>query len=713
MSETTRRSGGLSVTGGKVHGRHLERAAVVYVRQSTMQQVERHQESTRVQYGLVDRAIQLGWAPQRVQVIDDDLGVSGASAEGRPGFQRLVAEVGLDHVGIVLGVEMSRLARSCRDWYQLLEVCAVFGTLIGDLDGVYDPAVYNDRLLLGLKGTMSEAELHVIKQRMLAGKLAKARRGELGMVLPMGYVRLPSGEVARDPDEQAQRTIALVFELFERQGTINAVLREMVRRGVCFPNRVRTGPRKGQLEWTRPNRVTLSNLLHNPIYAGAYAYGRRPIDPRRKKPGRPATGRIVAKPTEWEVLLRDRLPAYITWEQYERNLRQMEANRAAVLGVVRCGPSLLGGLVICGRCGLRMAATYRNNGTELRYSCNRMAVDYGEPGCQSLKGEPLDRLVTSLVLDALQPAALELSLRVAEDVEDERRRWHEQWQVRLERAHYETERAFRQYDAVEPENRLVARGLERRWEEKLAAEETLKQEYARHCAAEPPTLSEEEREAIRRLAADVPALWRAPTTTSADRQEIIRQLVDRVVVTVQGDTEVVDVQIHWAGGHRTKGKLVRPVARLDQLSYYPRLMERIRQLHAEGHRAAAIADRLNSEGWRPAKRRDTFNHGMVGALLSRLGLRTSHRQDAWRERAALPPGSWLLRDLARHLAMPEITLYAWLRKGLVSGRRWSERRGSPWVIDADEKEIERLRAMREAPRCWPPFRRPKAAVQVH
>jgi DNA invertase Pin-like site-specific DNA recombinase len=286
-------------------------------------------------------------------VIDDDLGCSGATTEGRIGFQRLVAEVGLDHVGIVLGVEMSRLARSCRDWHQLLEICAMFGTLIGDLDGTYDPRLYNDRLLLGLKGTMSEAELHLIKQRMLQGKKAKAQRGELGMLLPMGYTRAVSGEVIKDPDEQARLAIELVFKQFERHGTIHAVLRYLVKHGVKMPYRQRTGPSKGALEWRRPNRVTLSNLLHNPIYAGAYVYGRRPTDSRKKIPGRPQTGRTVAKPKEWEVCLKDRLPAYIEWEQFERNLKQLEMNTASAFGVVRNGPSLLSGLLVCGHCGHR------------------------------------------------------------------------------------------------------------------------------------------------------------------------------------------------------------------------------------------------------------------------------------------------------------------------------------------------------------------------
>ncbi|QVL48282.1 MAG: recombinase family protein [Thiocapsa sp.] len=330
-------------TYGKIQSSHLQRQAVVYVRQSTLQQVERHQESTRLQYALVDRAVELGWSPSQILLIDEDLGRSGASAEGRPGFQRLMAEVGLDHVGIVLGIEISRLARSSRDWYQLLEVCGLFNTLIGDADGIYDPQTYNDRLLLGLKGTMSEAELHILEQRMLEGKRAKARRGELHSLLPRGYVRAPSGEVIKDPDAQVRGVIETVFRQFQRCGTINGVLRYLVDHHIQLPDRVRSGPRTGELDWRRPNRVTLSNLLHNPIYAGAYVYGRRPTDPRRRQPGRPSTGRTVAPPQQWEVLIKDHLPAYIARDQYEHNLRQLAANTAQAGGVVRAGPSLLSG----------------------------------------------------------------------------------------------------------------------------------------------------------------------------------------------------------------------------------------------------------------------------------------------------------------------------------------------------------------------------------
>jgi DNA invertase Pin-like site-specific DNA recombinase len=683
----------------KVGGTHLERLAVVYVRQSTLQQLERHQESTRLQYGLVERAWALGWARERIEVIDEDLGKSAATAEGRSGFQRLLSEVALDHVGIVLGIEMSRLARSCRDWYQLLEVCGLFGTLIGDLDGVYDPADYNDRLLLGLKGTMSEAELHVLKQRLLAGRRAKAARGELSVLLPIGYARLPSGEAVKDPDEQAQAVVALVFEQFARCGTVNGVLQYLVRHHVELPCRSHSRRTRGDLQWHAPNRVTLSNLLHNPVYAGAYVYGRRPTEARRQKPGRPRTGRRVAAAGDWPVLLKDRLPAYISWPQFEANVRRITDNAARGKGPIRHGPSLLSGLVVCGRCGLRMLTRYGNNGQELRYACAIMAVDYGRAPCQSLLGRILDDWVGQQVLAALQPAALEVSLRAIENVQTERAQLHRHWQLRLERAGYEAQRAQHQFNAVEPENRLVARTLERQWETALAAQAQLQGEYARFQAEQPAVLDEAEREAIRRLAADIPALWHAPTTTAADRQAIVRQLVERVVVRVHGQSERFDVQLHWIGGHATEATLVRPVARLDQLSYYPQLLARAAALHAQGERLTAIAERLNAEGWHPAKRRETFNASMVHVLLALQGLCSRGRRysDAVEQRAT---DEWTLSQLAHRLTIPEPTLYSWLRRGELRGRRVAAAAHPVWLIQADEAELARLRALRTGPRTW-------------
>jgi len=367
--------------GSKVGDRHLARLAVVYVRQSTRQQVIDHGESTRLQYGLVDRAVALGWQASRVLVIDEDLGKSGASAAGRVGFQRLVTEITMGHVGLVVGIEMSRLARSGADWYQLLELCALSGALLADADGVYDPVEFNDRLLLGLKGTMSEAELHLLKQRMLAGKQAKARRGELAIPLPTGYVRRPSGEAALDPDEQVQTVVRLIFAKFAELGTLHAVLRWLVDHDVWLGMRLRAGPDKGELVWRRPNRMTLQNMLHSPVYAGIYAYGRRRVDPRRQVPGRPSTGRVVRAPDQWLVMIPGVLPAYITVETYHANLARLAANaaRAGQPGVVRAGSALLGGLARCGRCGRRMTVRYhvRGQATAPEYVCARQLTDYG------------------------------------------------------------------------------------------------------------------------------------------------------------------------------------------------------------------------------------------------------------------------------------------------------------------------------------------------
>ncbi len=680
---------------------HLERLAVVYVRQSTAQQVLDHQESTRLQYGLAGRARDLGWPGERVLVIDDDLGKSaGAGSEVRAGFRRLVSEVGMDHVGLILGVEMSRLARSSKDWHQLLEICALFGTLIADLDGVYDPGQYNDRLLLGLKGTMSEAELHILKQRMQQGRLSKARRGELALPVPIGYVRRASGEVTFDPDEQVRHVVDLVFRKFEQLGTLNAVLNYLVRHGIELGIRVREGPGKGELEWRRPNRPTLQGLLKNPIYAGAYAYGRRQVDPRGRAPGRPGSGRRVNEPEQWHAFIKDRLPAYISWEHYERNLSRLKANRARAeeVGTVRHGPSLLAGLLVCAECGRRMGVRYGGTKKNVhRYVCGSRASDYGGEPCQQVSGACLDRFVKEWVLEALRPAALELSLEAAKNLQHERDDLDRLWRQRLERAEYEAERAGKQYRLVDPENRLVARQLEREWEEKLAAREKLQEEYHRFEHAQARVLSEEEREAIRALARDIPALWEAPTTTTADRKEIIRQVVDRVVIEAEGESERVGVCIEWAGGAaRTEGTAIRPVARLEQLSYYQRLCERVRALSGEGLAARAIAECLNAEGHRPPKRRESFGAQGVRDLMRRLELTRNRSRSTSRE-GLVGEEEWWLPELAREIGMPSVTLYHWIRRGWVSARQREDRR---WVAWADETEIERLRRLHRLPRGY-------------
>ena len=686
--------------GGKVSPRHRDRLAAVYVRQSTAQQVCDHQESTRLQYGLAERAVGLGWAPSRVLVIDEDLGHSASGADARPGFQRLASEVGLDHVGIVLGIEMSRLARSGREWHQLLELCALSGTLLGDLDGVYDPADHNDRLLLGLKGTISEAELHLIKQRMWTGRLAKARRGELAVPLPSGFVRRPSGEVALDPDEQVQAVVRLVFELFDRLGTVNGVLCFLADNRIQVGVRVREGPGRGELVWRRPNRAGVQNMLRNPAYAGIYAYGRSRVDPRRRQAGRPFTGRVRTAREDWIVFLPGLLPAYISVEHYEKNRQRMEANRSRSqsMGAVRGGPALLAGLVACGRCGAKMTVHYqRGTGGKLSavYVCAREKSDYGGGQCQQVAGPCVDAYVTGLLLDALAPAALEVSLAAAEQAGARRAQVDRIWRQRLERADFAADRARRQYQLAEPENRLVVRQLEKDWETALAERQRLGEEYDRFTASRPRTLTAAEREQIRALAADIPAIWHAPTTTDADRKQLIRHLVEQVRITVTGTSEKVEVEVVWAGGHRTTGQVTRPVACLTQLSYYPQLATRARELADRGCTTAQIAERLNAEGFRPPKRIQAFTPNAVGDLLQALGIRRSHIP-ARGNRPALAQHEWWLRDLAGQLGMSAITLDAWVRRGWATGYLHPAIKRT--VVRADPAEVERLRTLHHVPR---------------
>ncbi len=682
----------MSLPSPKIRAWHLQRKAIAYIRQSTPQQVLDHRESADRQYGLVHRAAALGWPQDCVEVVDEDQGRSGQTAEGRLGFQHLLAEVGLDHVGIIFGLEMSRLARSNKDWHQLLELCAIFRTLLADQDGLYDPTDYNDRLLLGLKGTMSEAELHVLRSRMYQGLLNKARRGEVFNHPPAGYVKVPAGAFALDPDEQVRGVIRLLFDQFDRHGSINGLLHYLVEHNLRMPIRPLHGPNRGQLEWRRPNRVTLQYLLHHPIYAGYYRWGHRACDPRRKVGGRPGTGRTVRSPGECLVLLEGRCPAYITADRFWANQRRLEANGAATQKGVRHGPSLLGGLLACARCGRHLLVGYTNAGRGLRYSCERGRIDYGEPICQSLSGQRLDALVSAQVLSVLQPAALELHLSAAADVAQERRRLHQHWQQQLERARYEAERAARQYQAVEPENRLVARELERRWEEALAEQSRLTEAYERFCRSQPASLSAAEQEQIRALARDIPQLWHADTTTAAERQRLVRFLIEQIEVGVQGETDQVELSIRWAGGFVSRHGLARAVQCYEQLADYPRLRARIAELRAAGKSMAAVAESLNQEGFHPPKRATRFSKAMVAGFLAKGG-RSGPRPVALSAKGLLQKGEWLLTDLARHLSMPSATLHRWRKVGWVHARKLPMP-GGHWALWADAAELKRLARLR-------------------
>jgi hypothetical protein len=394
------------------------------------------------------------------------------------------------------------------------------------------------------------------------------------------------------------------------------------------------------------------------------------------------------------VLIKGRLPAYISWETYERNLAQMAANRAQWQGVVRGGSALLAGLVVCGRCGQRMVTQYPNSGRVKRYACIRLACDYGGPYCQSLSGAALDEQLAELMLQALTPAALEVSLQMAEDLELERTALHRQWQQRLERARYEVERAQRQYDAVEPENRLVVRTLEQRWEAALAEEVRVKAEQERFLAKQPLPLTRHERAAIEQLASNIPSLWHAPTTTAADRQAIARLMLERVVVAVQGDSEAVRLECHWAGGMRTQHDLRRPVARLTQLRDHQALLARVRDLHAEGHKAAVIAEMLNTEGWRPPKRRTTYNASMVLDLQHRIGVPVSPRRSLAARLEKRVPDELTIGELAALLATPRVTVDSWVRRGVVTARQVQVGNHGLWLVRVNDAELNRLRERR-------------------
>ena len=684
----------------KVQEHHLARKAIIYVRQSSPQQVVDHQESTARQYALVEVAAACGWPCDRIEVIDRDQGRSAQTAEGRLGFQYVLAELGLDHVGIILGLDASRLARSDPDWAPLVRMCGLFRTLLGDADGLYDPIDFNDRMLLGMKGIMSEAELHWLRCRMLEARWHKARRGELFNHASIGYVRVPAGGLAFDADDQVQSVVRLLFDQFERQGSVHGLLRYLVHHGIRIPVRPLGGPNRGQLEWRRPNRATLQNLLHHPVYAGYYRHGHRTIDPRRKLPNRPGTGRILRKAQDCPVLLEGRCPAYITVERFWANQERLAANRPRrdAAGAVRPGPALLGGLVICGRCRQRMVVAYQGRDGRLRYRCDRALVAYAAPMCQTLAGAVLDDLVATQVLAALAPAALEVSLAAADDLQHQREQLHQHWQQQLERARYQAERARRQYDVTEPENRLVARALERRWEETLKEQRRLEEDYARFVRSQPQGLASAAREQIRSLAEDLPALWQAATTTAADRQRIIRLLVEEVVVTVAGTSECTAVTIGWAGGDVSRHELVRPVPRYEQLSNYRQLRERLDGLRREHLSLAALAERLNQEGFRPPKRSRLFTAASVAHLLAQSG-RSGRQPRALEAAGLLGESEWLLGDLARKLGMPQATLHRWVRVGWVHARQLTTG-GGHWIIWADADELARLEQLRTCPRGW-------------
>ena len=566
----------------------------------------------------------------------------------------------LGHVGLVLGLEMSRLARSSKDWHHLLELCALFGTLLGDQDGVYNPIDSNDRLLLGLKGTMSEFELFTMRNRLQRGIWHKAERGEMHIAPPVGYQKLPSGEVVLDSDEQARSVIRIIFDKFDELGSARKVLIYLVENGIRLGVRINRGARRGQLEWHRPQFGMVWRILSHPNYAGAYVFGRKEVE---RGPAVGGRGRRCPKryrADAWKILLKDRMPAYISWDRYEANQRRLQSNlyRASSPGAPRQGDALLTGVAVCGSCGRRFRTLHPRPGKPY-YFCSRHLELIREQTCHGVTARVIDSLVICQVLEALKPAGLKLSLRAIEDGQKERDRLEDQWKKRLERARYDVQRAERQYQAVEPENRLVARTLEQRWEAALLELRRVEDDHDRFIRDRPQRVTEAERARITALAADIPALWEAESTTNADRKEIIRCLVDQVVVLVHGNTERCDVTIHWKGGYTSRHEVIRPVRSRLQLEDGERLRARITELKRQGQTAASIAATLTAEGFVTPRQRGDYNANLVYGLLRRYGLTRRPTQEDLRK------DEWRLPELARKLGVSRGKLREWAVRDVV------------------------------------------------
>lgn len=570
---------------------HLSRKAYVYVRQSTLHQILHNGESTERQYALAQHACQLGWEPAEVVTIDEDQGQSGATASNRPGFQQLISAISLDQVGIVLVLEVSRLARSCSDWYRVLELAALAGTLIGDEAGIYDPRDYNDRLLLGLKGTLSEAELFTLKSRLQGGKLNKARKGELAQTLPVGFIRLPDHRVQLEPHSDVQATLRVVFDQFDRLGSANAVLRYFRDQDLLMPRLILHGEDMGEIVWKRASYAAIDLVLTNPAYAGAFAFGRRKQAARRV-PGE-VTGRVRQPMEEWEVLIPDVYPAYITWDHYLANrarLRQNVGRFAESSGAPRQGEALLQGIVFCARCGRRMAVQY-NDGAN--YVCDHLKKRYGEPVCQHFTATHVDQAVVNAFLEVIEPAHIEATLATLDQLEQQRKASDRLWQQRIERAKFEAERAHRQYSRVEPENRLVARELETQWNVALQAVGEVQNAYTQAQRQQGQPLSQVDRNRIKQLVQDVPRVWAAPTTTPADRKRMLRCLIRDVNLDSRTQPGQTRILIRWQTDTVTTLTVHRPTP-ADAHRLSTSTVEFIQTL-AQQHPDDRIAEILNQQ----------------------------------------------------------------------------------------------------------------------
>lgn len=648
----------------KVQARHLKRSAYLYIRQSTLHQVFQNTESTKRQYDLRQRAVALGWQLNQIVVIDSDLGQSGASAVDREGFQRLVTEVSLGRGGIVMGLEVSRLARNSTDWHRLLEICALADTLILDEDGIYDPAHFNDRLLLGLKGTMSEAELHVLRARLRGGIINKARRGELEMRLPIGYVYDAEGRVRLDPDIRVQESIRQLFRTFQRTGSANATTKEFRDKGLQFPRRVFYGPSKGDVLWDVPVNSRILWVLHHPFYAGAFCFGR---SRQRKHPdGRHIYVRLPSN--EWIAFIRDAHEAYISWEEFEQNGQRIRENAQRrglerEKGPPREGPALLQGLTVCAKCGERMTLRYHIRGERKvpDYVCQSKSIQRGEPLCQTVNGSAVDEAVGNLLVEMVTPFTLEVAVAVQKELES---RCCETGRLRsqeVERAQYEADLARRRYMQVDPENRLVADSLEADWNRTLRALAEAKERFDKQQDTSHAILDDKQRASIIALAKSFPQLWNDPSTPQRERKRMVRLLIEDVTLLRGTD---IHVQVRFRGG-ATHTLQVSPPKPRWMLQQTPAALvteiDRLLNEYTDGEIAALLNERglLSGQGKR-------FRRTMVRDIRQQYEL-----QDRYSRLRA--QGMLTLHEIATRLDVRSDTVKIWQRAGLLRSHRFDDK----------------------------------------
>jgi DNA invertase Pin-like site-specific DNA recombinase len=599
-----------------------ERLAYVYVRQSTLWQVSEHQESTERQYRLQERARDLGWPPTAIAVIDEDQGRSGSSATARTGFQRLVSEVSLGQVGIVLMLEASRLARNSSDWHRLIELCGLSHTLLADEEAIYDPRDPNDRLLLGVKGTLSEAELFTLRTRLYEGRWNKARKGLLSFSVPVGYVAAAAGTWDLDPDQQVRERLSYLFATFRRLGVARQVVREFKRQGLDLPTRAVGKGAYGTLQWKAPTLSAVVRILENPAYAGAYVYGRWEYLAEQRSP-KTGKAQVRRRPRDqWPVLIQEHHPAYVSWEEFMRTQDQVRQNwqHEGNRGVARDGAALLQGIVWCGYCGRKMgvhhpAATQKRSPA---YLCQRGQQQEGQESlCQSMTARPVDAAVTQAFLEAVSPLGIEVAAQVLDQAERQLMAQRRQWELQLEQARYEARLAQRKYDAVDPDHRLVAAELERRWNAQLTRVAELEQAAAKAEQEARWTLSAEERAAMQTLAQDLSTIWHAETTTYTERKQLLRLAIESVHLDGVSRPRWIEVQIRWRSGVVTRLEVPRVKPGEGSLKTPAPAVARIHELAADAS-YADIADALNAAGWRTAFGRP-FTSQHVGYICRRDG----------------------------------------------------------------------------------------------